>query len=146
MLECARGLSDEQFTREIVSSFPTVRDTLAHIALGEWVWLRRWKGESPTARPDWIKGPSLATIEEQFGAIQRERAELLETLRDEDLARDVHYRTFAGDPLVNRLGDLMAHLVNHGTYHRGQLTTMLRQVGATPPPTDFVSIYLQTLK
>jgi uncharacterized damage-inducible protein DinB len=146
MLECARGLSEEQFTRPIVSSFPTVRETLAHIALGEWVWLQRWKGVNPTARPAWAQGATLESIEEQFQAIQHERAEFLETLTDEALGRDVAYRTFAGDPLTNGLGDLMAHLVNHGTYHRGQLTTMMRQVGAVPPATDFVSVYLQTLK
>jgi len=44
------------------------------------------------------------------------------------------------------LGDLMTHVVNHATYHRGQLTTMLRQVGATPPATDFVNVYLLSLK
>lgn len=146
MIETIRGLSDEQFTQNIPSSFPTIRETLAHIAVGEWLWLRRWKGENPTARPEWVTGAPLAKIEDELRAIESDRGEFLSTLTDADLDRIVEYRTLAGDPFSNQLGDLMVHLVNHGTYHRGQLTTMLRQVGAKPPATDFVTIYLNSLK
>ena len=146
MVKCIRGLSEEQFTRHIPSSFPTIRDTLAHIAFAEWLWLRRWKGENPTARPEWTHEPSLDLLEMHLRAIGEERSHFLMTLTDDDLRRDFAYRNMAGASFSNRLGDLMTHVVNHATYHRGQLTTMLRQVGATPPSTDFVSVYLQTLK
>ncbi len=43
-----------------------------------------------------------------------------------------------GTPHRNRLLDLLLHVVNHSSYHRGQLTTMLRRVGATPVATDYV--------
>lgn len=145
MVESIRGLSDEQFTQNIPSSFPTIRETLAHIVLAEWLWLRRWKGESPSARPEWAAGASLATIEGHLRAVQSERAEWLASLTDDDLERVIDYRNLAGDPFSYRLFDLMAHLVNHSTYHRGQLTTMLRQVGVKPPATDFVNL-LPTLK
>jgi hypothetical protein len=45
------GLSEEQFTRKIVSSFSSVRDTLSHIAATEWIWLQRWTGTSPLQPP-----------------------------------------------------------------------------------------------
>lgn len=143
MIECARGLSGEQFTRHVDSSFPSIRDTLAHIVLAEWIWLQRWKGTSPAARPQWsLEEPSLGTIVENLEAVQNERRELLASLTDEHLHRELAYRTLNGDPHTNRLGDLMAHVANHSTYHRGQLTTMLRQVGAAPPPTDLI-VYLR---
>ena len=140
--DCARGLSEEQFTRHVPSSFPTIRDTLAHMVFAEWLWLRRWKGENPTARPEWTKGSSLDTLETHLREIERERAELLATLKDDELGRDFAYRNMAGDPYTNTLSDSMTHVVNHGTYHRGQLTTMLRQVGATPPSTDLVNLFV----
>jgi len=145
-LEVVRGLTEEQFTRHIPSSFPTVRDTLGHMAFAEWLWLRRWKGESPTTRPEWTKGPSLDVIETQLRAAAEERAKLLDTLTDEDLRRDFAYRNLAGDPYHALLGELMAHVVNHATYHRGQLTTMLRQLDVKPPSTDLVNIYAATRK
>ena len=140
-LDTARGLTEEQFTHHIPSSFPTVRDTLAHMAFAEWLWLRRWSGEFPTSRPDWTKEPSLDVITTQFRAAAEERSNLLDTLTDDDLRRDFPYRNLAGDPYSALLGELMAHVVNHGTYHRGQLTTMLRQLGVKPPSTDFVNLF-----
>jgi uncharacterized damage-inducible protein DinB len=144
--DCARGLTEEQFTRHVPSSFPTIRDTLAHMVFADWLWLRRWKGENPTVRPEWTKEASLETLETRLREIERERTELLARLTDDELGRDFAYRNMAGDPFTNTLGDLMTHVVNHGTYHRGQLTTMLRQVGATPPATDFVNVYLLSPK
>lgn len=140
-LEAARGLSEEQFTRELTSSFPTIRDTLAHMAFAEWLWLRRWKGESPSARPEWTKEPSIDVIAMHFRAVAEDRANFLARLTDADLAQDLSYRNLAGTPMTSRFSDLLAHVVNHATYHRGQLTTMLRQVGAAPPSTDLVNMY-----
>ena len=140
IVECVRGLSVEQYARTVPSSFPTIRDTLAHIVMAEWIWLRRWKGESPSEPPQWLSAePPLDVVVENLRAIERERAELLDALNDADLQNDLSYRNMAGDPYANRLGELMSHVVNHSTYHRGQLTTMIRQVGATPPSTDLVN-------
>ena len=141
-LETVRGLTEEQLTRHIPSSCPTIRDTLAHMAFAEWLWLRRWKGENPSLRPDWVKEPPLDVIEMHFRAVAEERSQHLATLSDDDVRRDFPYRNMAGEPYTATLGEQMTHVVNHGTYHRGQLTTMLRQVGATPPSTDLVNLFV----
>ncbi len=141
ILECARGLSEEQFTRTIESSFPSIRETLAHIVMAEWIWLRRWKGESPTQWPEWADLSSLDAITGQLRAIEAERRELLDSLDEEALHRDLAYRSIKGDPLTTRLDHQMQHVANHSTYHRGQLTTMIRQVGVKPPATDLIVWY-----
>jgi uncharacterized damage-inducible protein DinB len=141
-LEAIGGLSEEQYARELVSSMPTIRDTMAHIVMAEWVWLRRWKGDTPTALPEWMHEPALATTTAELRAIEEERRAFLDTLGDDDLQRPLTYRKFNGDVFTDRLGDLLQHVANHSTYHRGQLTTMLRQVGAVPPSTD-VTVYLR---
>ena len=48
---CLRALTPEQFTRDLGSSFGSVRDTLVHICGAEWIWLERWHGRAPTAIP-----------------------------------------------------------------------------------------------
>ena len=141
-LDAIRGLSEEQYSRELVSSMPTIRDTMAHIVMAEWVWLRRWKGDMPTALPEWMQAPALATTEAELRAIEAERAAFLDTLSDDDLVQPLTYRKFNGDVFTDRLVDLLQHVANHSTYHRGQLTTMFRQVGAVPPSTD-VTVYLR---
>ena len=51
LLDAVDQLSPEQFTRDLGSSFRSVRDTLAHLHAAEWIWYHRWIGESPTALP-----------------------------------------------------------------------------------------------
>ena len=138
LMEALSGLDEEQFTRPLVSSFPSIRDTLAHVVAVEWVWLQRWLGQSPTAPPPWAERPSLAELRERLAEIEAERGEFLDGLSDADLQAQVDYRNLKGGPGSARLGELVQHLVNHSSYHRGQLTTLMRQVGATGPATDFV--------
>lgn len=138
LLAVIAGLAEDRLTAEIPSSFPSILGTLAHIVAAEWVWLRRWKGENPTGFPDWLSVPSLVEVRAKLAEIEAERAAFVGSLSDADLDRPLDYRTLAGDPFRNRLADLLVHVVNHSSYHRGQLTTMLRQVGATPVATDFV--------
>lgn len=138
IIDAIRGLTDEQRTRRLESSFPNIHATLAHVGMAEWIWLRRWKGESPTQRPWWDEAPGLETVVEQIHGIESERRQYLSTLKDEDVAKGITYTMMSGQEYTTRLADLFAHVVNHSTYHRGQLTTMLRQVGATPPATDLI--------
>ncbi len=137
LFDSVAGLSEEQFTRKLASSFPSLRETVAHILSAQWIWLRRFVGASPAERPAWLEG----TRDELRGAmkvLQGERTAYFSRLRDEDLDKEISYRTLKGDPFRNRLVDLALHVVNHGTYHRGQATTLLRQLGAKPLGTDFV--------
>lgn len=136
--EVLATLDPSQLTLRLESSFPTILATLAHLIGAEWIWLRRWKGESPTEAPRFVAEPELPGLHAKLAEIDAERDRLLAALDEEDLAAPLSYRTMDGTPYRDRLGDLLVHVVNHSTYHRGQLTTLLRQVGATPPATDFV--------
>jgi uncharacterized damage-inducible protein DinB len=134
LLAAIEGLSDEQRTRTIPSSFPSILETLTHIAFAEWVWLRRWLGESPTSPPG---GTSLDETRGRLRAVAAERRAYLDALSDDAIAGTLSYRNIKGDSFTMNVGDLLVHCANHSTYHRGQLVTLLRQVGAKPPGTDF---------
>ena len=138
VLRCAAGLGEDQFGRRLEGSFPSIRETLAHIVVVEWVWLQRWRGQSPRSTPDWAATPTAQGLRDQLRLIEAERASFLATLADSDLPRPVSYVNVKGEPHTYALGDLLIHLVNHSTYHRGQAANMLRQVGATPPATDLL--------
>jgi uncharacterized damage-inducible protein DinB len=134
----AAALPEEERTATAAGSFPSVIATLAHIVGAEWIWLRRWRGESPTAAPAWAAAPSLADLEARLREIEADRAAFVEGLADGDLERPVAYRSLAGKPATDPLGRLVRHVVNHSTYHRGQLAAQLRGLGHTPPSTDLV--------
>jgi uncharacterized damage-inducible protein DinB len=144
MLDAVARLSDEQFRREIPSSFPSVEKTLGHMLGSEWVWLQRWHGNSPMALPaDWDLS-RLDAIRARWRAVEEERDAFLQSLDDGDLQRTVAARTFAGVRYETPLWQMLRHVVNHATYHRGQVTTMLRQLGATPPATDLILYYRES--
>lgn len=132
------NLSPEQLEARVESSFPSLLATFAHIVSAEWVWLRRWLGESPSTFPDWLAEPRLADLRERLDAVESERLRFLEGLDAPRLSSSVSYRTLSGDSHSDRLADLLFHVVNHSSYHRGQLATLLRQVGGQPVGTDFV--------
>jgi uncharacterized damage-inducible protein DinB len=138
LFDAAASLSEEQLDREAASSFPSVRKTFAHIAGAEWLWLQRVKGFNPAAMPTWAEQGDLATLRAELDEVERERAALLESLDDAAVLRRLPYRRLNGEEGEGRLADLLIHVVNHSSYHRGQITTLIRQAGGTPVGTDLL--------
>jgi uncharacterized damage-inducible protein DinB len=137
MLDAVERLSEEQYRREIPSSFPSVEKTLMHMVGAEWAWLQRWHGELPTALPDFGLH-DLAQLRAKWKEIEQERNAYFASLDDEGLRRIVSTRTFAGVPIETPLWQMLRHVVNHASYHRGQITTLLRQLGAETVATDMI--------
>jgi uncharacterized damage-inducible protein DinB len=140
-LDAAAALTTEQFTRPMGSSFGSVRDTLAHICGGEWVWLERFQGRSPAALPEASQYADLASLRERWTEQEGRLLHFVGRLTQEDLDRVMEYKTLKFGVYHNPLWQSMQHLVNHGTYHRGQVTTLLRQLGAQPILTDLMHYY-----
>lgn len=138
VLRTVAEVAGNQVSKNLEGSFPSIRDTVSHIVAAEWVWLRRWKGESPTLPPEWSVASNPELLRNKLDEIETERASFLSSLRDHDLQREISYRNLKGEPWTYSMSDLFLHLINHSTYHRGQVATMLRQVGATPLPTDLL--------
>src|SRR5690606_15289841 len=82
ILGATSGLTDEELTRDLRSSFPSIRATLVHMIDAEWIWLSRWRGTSPAAPPEW-DASSHAAIRARFDEIDRDRAQFLATLDDD---------------------------------------------------------------
>lgn len=141
LLDAASRLDDDALARDLGSSFPSVLATLAHIVAADWIWLRRWAGESPTAAPAEWTLTSLEAIRARWEEVEGERTALLTALDDEGLEREVAYRNTAGAAYTSRMDEMLRHVVNHSTYHRGQVVTMLRQLGGSASATDLIAFY-----
>jgi len=137
---CA-ALTPEQFTRDLGSSFHSVRDTLAHILGAQWVWLERFHGRVPAALPPPDNFPDMAALSARSSEVQRDLGEYVNQLSSADLAGSFDYRDLKGNPHRGLRWQALQHLANHATYHRGQVTTLLRQLGAKPVSTDLIAFY-----
>jgi uncharacterized damage-inducible protein DinB len=140
-MEAASALTPEQFTKPMGSSFSSVRDTLAHICGAEWIWLERFQGRSPSALPETSQFGEVASLGKHWDELETRLLSFVRGLTQEDLNRAFEYKTLKFGVYKNPLWQSMQHLVNHGTYHRGQVTTMLRQHGAQPILTDLMHFY-----
>jgi uncharacterized damage-inducible protein DinB len=138
VLEVVRPLTREEFTREIESSHRSIRDTLSHILAAEWIWLMRWKGTSPTALLDPADFPDVASIGDRLAEVERDQMIFLDSLTDEQLHRKIAYTNTKGEKWQYPLVQLMQHVVNHSSYHRGQVTALLRLLGRGTISTDFL--------
>lgn len=143
ILKAAEALTHEQFLTDLGNSFPSVRDTLVHILGAEEVWLVRWHGSSPRALRDPAPLTTLTTVRERWEGVEQRLRAFVEGLTRDDLSRMHTYTNLAGKSLTLPLWQQLQHLANHSSYHRGQVTTMLRQLGAKPIATDLIVFYAE---
>lgn len=131
MLDALEALTPEQYTRDLASSFASVRDTVVHVFAAECNWYLRWVGTSPTGFPDPSGFPDVAAVRTAWTSQEQKIRRLFDSLASADeLQRVLRYRTFDGQEMESVFAHMLQHVVNHATYHRGQVTTMLRQLGA----------------
>jgi uncharacterized damage-inducible protein DinB len=162
VLQAASSLSAEQFTRDLGGSFRSVRDTLVHIVRSEEGWLMCWKEPSPSStfvidfwsrhhaafNPD--EFPDVAAVQRKWAEVEREQIEFVNRVTNESL--DQSLGQSLGQSLRRMIpirsaqisvAHLMQHLANHSTYHRGQVTLMMRQLAAEPLATDFAMFLIE---
>ena len=139
-MRASATLSLAEFKRDLGASHGGVRGTLTHTMAAEWIWLERWKGVSPTG-PLFDEGEfkDIVALRERWKVIEDHRASWLKALKPEDVRKLIRYRGLDGQAFEAPLWQLVQHLANHSTYHRGQVVAFLRQLGAKPLATDLVA-------
>ena len=143
VLSAMTPLTDDMFTRNMGNSFVSLRDTLAHILGAEWIWLERWLGRSPKALLSVSDFPTLQALQRRWAAVRLDQNQYIQTLVPDRLNDNVSYINTRGERYSYALWRQMLHVVNHSSYHRGQVTTLLRQMGAEPAGTDLLVYYDQ---
>jgi uncharacterized damage-inducible protein DinB len=132
------GLPHEHLVTPTGTSFGSLLGTIAHVLCSERVWLARFVGAPLESYPDEAAYGDLAGVREGFEELWPEMEFFLAGLQAAPLEADLAWTSRGGRPYRQPLWQALVHMSHHSAYHRGQLTTMMRQLGHQPPASDLI--------
>lgn len=135
LIENLRAQADELITKELVSSFPSIRATLLHIWFAETGWLSRlrgsgWKADNVTS--------FAGSNQELYAAWRKTSKEFKNFTMEADLEKVIMFE-HKGRTFSIPAREIVQTVFNHGSFHRGQVVMMMRQLGITEiAQTDYI--------
>jgi uncharacterized damage-inducible protein DinB len=145
ILDAAANVTGEQFLAPAAFPHGGLRSTLTHTLFAEWIWRKRWQGESPVIHIKPENFPEYALLRSHWLEEEKALIAFVENLTDEKLNASFQYKTTCGEVMENILWQAMTHVVNHGTQHRSEAAAILTELGHSPGDIDLI-IYLRELK
>ena len=137
-LEALAALPEEHLTVPTGTSFGSLLGTIAHVLGSEQVWLARFVGAPLESYPDEGAFADLAAVRAGFEELWPQMGFFLAGLQEPQLAVELEWTSRGGNPYRRPLWQALVHMSHHSGYHRGQLTTMMRQLGHRPPASDLI--------
>jgi len=141
IFDAAQTLPPDQYFRDLKSSYGGVHGTLCHIVWAEQLWLHRWMVRPNPSVPQGTDLKSLADVRDRWEQVEVERGRFVAALTDASLDETRLVKPSSGGEYVHTFRQMFRHFINHSSYHRGQIVTFLRQLGAKPPSTDLILYY-----
>jgi len=138
IIETATQLSEEQVNKEIVSSFPSVYKTVLHLMEVENVWWERLKLVEHTTLSGWYTG-NFDEMSKKLLALSHQWHNWIKDANDANITHVFAYYNSKKEFFKQPVYEMLLHLFNHQTFHRGQIITMFRQLGLDKiQPSDFI--------
>ena len=137
------SLPEEKLYVDMKNSFGSIHGTVVHIVGAEDIWLQRLQGADRGIFMKAEEFPTYASVKTKWSDVEKQFSQFLLTITEEILARDLVFFNLKGEKVSQKVWMSLQHLVNHSTYHRGQITTLVRQAGGTPVATDLIAFYRQ---
>ena len=134
-------LPEEDYRRDLKSSHGGIHGALTHIVGAEKVWFSRWTGKTEAALLKPVEVQSLQDLRAIWEKVAAGTAKYAGRLTEEMMEEDFEYTNTRGERFKHPLLHSLLHVVNHSSYHRGQITSMMRQVGTEPVNTDLIMFY-----
>jgi uncharacterized damage-inducible protein DinB len=137
--EVLQTLSVAQAEQTVVSSFSSVRKTVEHILMAETIWLQRLQLMAPNRlEPHWEQ-LSWGDLLQEWLSVSQQLQQYVQQMNDARIHHTIEY-VRQGTTYKSEVIHVIMTVCNHGTYHRGQLITLLRQLGFLKlPQTDFIA-------
>jgi uncharacterized damage-inducible protein DinB len=138
----AEGLTDEQLHQVQGHGWGDIHGTLVHMMSSEWVWMQRWQGSTPAGHLDKAAYPTLAALKARWAEVQSEMRAFIEQQTEESLRAEITYSNFRGETFHVPLWQMLAHIVNHETHHRGELAAMYALMDVSHPEDEMIQFFL----
>jgi uncharacterized damage-inducible protein DinB len=141
VLDGAKALPAPEYEKDRKTSHGGIKSTLEHMYVADALWFSRVAGE-PFAKISDVPIPgSLQELEKEWTNLLDRWIRWIGQLRSNNFGMEVGYTNSQGVPYRTPLWQIVLHLVNHSTHHRGQVIAMMRQAGMKPPGTDLIMYY-----
>ncbi len=140
VLGAAAELSPDELNRDFGTADHSVLGTLVHVLGADRVWLARME-RLPNPVYSTEEDYNLSAPQTGWPAIHEQWRRWAATMTDETVRQELAYQDMKGRPWKQPIWQLVLHVVNHATHHRGQVSGFLRSMGRTPPPLDLIAVY-----
>jgi uncharacterized damage-inducible protein DinB len=141
VLEETVPLPAPQLVKTLGGSFPSIHETLTHLYQADCIWLDRLNGVPTGTLADYEAPGCNYELQSAWAEIQAKMIAFAGNLAENDWQREMSYKTLAGVAFETPIWQMVLHIVNHGSYHRGQITNMLRHLGLKPVGLDLIAFY-----
>jgi uncharacterized damage-inducible protein DinB len=141
-LAVADALTDQQLHTKHRHSWGDVYSVLLHMLSSETVWLRRWQGDSPKGHLDPNDYPTLNAVKEKWLQVEREMRAFIERQTERSLQSKITYSSFTGQAFHLPLWQMLMHVPNHETHHRGELAAMFALLNVSHPEEEVIQYFL----
>ena len=138
VLAALAPLTLEELAHDLNGSHGGVAGTLGHLYGSDVIWTARLCSQPAVSFSDLPELPRLHRLEVQWLALQTGRRNFVAGLAPEQM---IVYANLKGETQHSAVDEIVRHLVSHGAYHRGQIVTLLRQLGHAAPNTDLIAFY-----
>jgi uncharacterized damage-inducible protein DinB len=146
MFDACHKVPLDRYAEEVVPGWPSLRSTVVHLVAATNLWKQRFLGQPID---HFITESELATIDDAARlslANHDAYDQLLRNLSPENLVGLFTYRNLKGQTVTAPLWTALRHVVNHATYHRGQVASKLGRLGVEAPITDFIYYAIEQQK
>lgn len=141
LVEAASALTPEELTRDFGTADKSVLGTLVHVFAADRIWMGRIQNNVPARFIDIEKDMHLSVLQNDWPPLLDQWHAWVSGLDAEALAGKIAYKDMKGNPYENPAWQVILHVVNHGTHHRGQVSGFLRAMGHKPPVLDLIAYY-----
>ena len=141
LVSAACALTPEELTRDFGTADHSLLGTLVHVYAADRIWLGRIRGNPPARFLDPERDMHLEVLRDDWPRLLEEWRVWAAQLTDESFTAPIQYKDTKGNAYETPLWQILLHVVNHGTHHRGQASGFLRSMGHTPPPLDLMAYY-----
>lgn len=146
LFDTVAAMPADDVGKDLKTSHGSIYGTLLHMVSAERTWLAIWQGQAGIPKLTPAEAPTPAALKTLWEKIGFETARFLGGMSDKRLQETFRMTISSGTTYTHTYAQAFHHVVDHSTYHRGQIVAMLRQLGVTPPATGLIAFLREIQK